>query len=310
MNTLSRFGKPNIELCRIGFGGWQLANPLWGEVDEAEAVRLVRSAIDKGVVFFDTAPGYAGGKSEEIIGRAIGTDRGRIAISTKFGHNPDGTSDWRVEAIEPAVRASMARLRTDYLDSVILHNPAKEILQGFTNHFAELARLKKLGIIRAYGVSIDTREELRTILERSDVDVVELLFNVFFQGPRDLFDAVRAKKIFLVAKVPLDSGWLSGKYDEQSIFTGIRGRWTRETIVRRAELVRKVKAILGHEDISLDALAFILSYDAVSCAIPGIKSNRQMNDNLAALHQPLSAEVKRALEDLYDREIRKDPLPW
>ncbi|MFA5005944.1 MAG: aldo/keto reductase [Candidatus Izemoplasmatales bacterium] len=308
--TLTKFGKPLIELSRVGFGAWQLANPLWGEAGEEESIRLVRSAIEKGVNFFDTAPGYAGGKSEEILGRAIGSDRGKIAVSTKFGHNPDGSSDWHVAAIEPSLRASLARLKTTYADSLLLHNPPKEILEGHTNHFEELARLKRLGLIRAYGVSIDTREELKTSLERTDVDVVELLYNVFFQSARDLFEEVRRRRIFLVAKVPLDSGWLSGKYDEQSIFTGIRARWSREVVERRAGLVRKVKDVVGREDISLDALAFILSYDAVACVIPGIKSHRQMNDNLAALHHPMSVETKRKLEELYDREIRPDPLPW
>ncbi|HAQ56182.1 MAG TPA: aldo/keto reductase [Acholeplasmatales bacterium] len=310
MNTLSKFHKPSVALTRVGFGAWQLANPLWGEVDEAEAVRLVRSAIDKGVNFFDTAPGYAGGASERIIGKAIGSDRGSIAISTKFGHNPDGTSDWHVTAIEPSLRGSMERLGTDYLDVLLLHNPPTEILAGHTNHFEELAHLKKTGLIRAYGVSIDTKEELATILKRDDVDVVELLFNVFFQAPRDLFEEVKAKHIFLVCKVPLDSGWLTGKYDGQSVFTGIRSRWSRADVERRGALVRELKTILGKEDTSLDALAFLLSYDAVSCVIPGIKTNRQMNDNLASLHHPLSIDTRKKLEAFYDRAIKNDPLPW
>ncbi|MCK7486354.1 MAG: aldo/keto reductase [Bacillus subtilis] len=90
-------------------------------------------------------------------------------------------------------------------------------------------------MIQAYGVSIDTKEELASVLKRNDIDVVELLFNVFFQAPRDLFEEVKAKKIFLVCKVPLDSGWLTGKYDAQSVFAGIRARWSRADIERRAE---------------------------------------------------------------------------
>ncbi len=310
MNTLSKFQKPSVALTRVGFGAWQLANPLWGEVDEAEAIRLVRSAIDKGVNFFDTAPGYAAGASERIIGKAIGSDRGRIAVSSKFGHNPDGTTDWHVASIEPSLRGSLERLQTTYLDALLLHNPPREILEGHTNHFQELARLKQSGLIRAYGVSIDTKEELAMVLKRGDIDVVELLFNVFFQTPRDLFDEVKAKKIFLVCKVPLDSGWLTGKYDAQSIFTGIRARWSRADVERRARLVRELKTILGKEDTSLDAIAFLLSYDAVTCVIPGIKTNRQMNDNLASLHHPFPLETRKKLEAFYDRAIRNDPLPW
>ncbi|MFH0993522.1 MAG: aldo/keto reductase [bacterium] len=308
---LKRFGKPGIILNRMGFGGWQLGNTaFWGEMEEADGIRLVRAAIDKGINFFDTAPGYANGLSETIIGKAIGSDRHALLISTKFGHKADGTSDWRVEAIEPAIHESLGRLKTTYLDSVILHNPAIDILRGETGHFDELARLKRSGLIRAYGVSIDTKTELETVLDHLYVDVVEILFNVFFQSPRDLYERVKAAGIFLIAKVPLDSGWLSGKYDDQSIFTGIRSRWSREDIQRRARLVRSIKDICGGEDISLPALAFLLSYDTVACLIPGIKTIRQMNDNLAALHYPLPAVQKRALEELYDREIRHNPLPW
>ncbi len=308
---LKRFGKPGVVLNRIGFGGWQLGNTaFWGEMEEADGIRLVRSAIDKGINFFDTAPGYANGLSETIIGKAIAGDRHAIVISTKFGHKADGTSDWRVEAIEPALRESLGRLKTSYLDSVLLHNPSSDILRGETGHFTELARLKKTGLIRAYGVSIDTRDELETVLDHLHVDVVEILFNIFFQSPRDLFERVKAAGIFLIAKVPLDSGWLSGKYDEQSIFTGIRSRWSRADIERRAHLVRSVKDICGKEDISLPALAFLLSYDAFACLIPGVKTIRQLNDNLAALHYPLPDSQKRALEELHDREIRLRPLPW
>ncbi len=308
---LTRFGKPSIILQRVGFGGWQLGNnDLWGPMSDAEGVALVRAAIDKGVNFFDTAPGYGGGKSEEIIGMAMGDDRDKLVINTKFGHQADGTSDWRIEAIEPAIRESIARLRTTYLDSVVLHNPSMDILRGETGHFKELARMKHLGLIRAFGVSVDTREELETVLDHVTLDVIELLFNLFFQAPADLFERIKARRIVLVTKVPLDSGWLSGKYDEQSLFQGIRDRWSPDVIHRRAHLVRHVKAIFGKEDISLPSLAFILSFEAVGCVIPGIKSIRQLNDNLAAAHYKLTEAELKAVRDLFERELRHHPLPW
>jgi aryl-alcohol dehydrogenase-like predicted oxidoreductase len=308
---MNRFNKPDVILNRIGFGGWQLGNSeLWGEMSEADGIALVKAAIAKGINFFDTGPGYGGGMSETIIGKAIGDDRDFILINSKFGHRADGSSDWRVEAIEPAIRESLGRLQTDYLDSVILHNPSMDILRGETGHFKELSRMKRLGLIRGFGVSIDTREELATVLDHVSLDVIEILFNVFFQSPRELFDKVKEKRIVLVAKVPLDSGWLTGKYDEHSVFDGIRARWTPEVRARRATLVKAVQAIVGSPDTSLAALAFIQSFDAISCVIPGVKNFKQMNDNLASRHVQLTPWQRAEFLSLYDRELKDHPLPW
>ncbi|MBU1145233.1 MAG: aldo/keto reductase [Firmicutes bacterium] len=305
------YGKTGLTISRLGFGAWQLGNEsFWGEMTEEEGVKLVKDAINKGITFFDTSPGYAAGLSEIIIGKGIKGQREKVVINTKFGHKVDGTSDFSVEAIEPSLRDSLKRLDTTYIDSLILHNPEPDILSGKTGHFTELKRLKELGLIKAYGVSIDTYQELKTTIEKTDCQVIELLFNVFFQAPAPIFTFVKSKKIALIAKVPLDSGWLTGKYNQHSTFTGVRSRWNQESIKRRADLVEKMKRMTNDTDLTKYALGFIWSFDAVTAVIPGIKNLEQLSANLEAEAFEFPYKLKQSFIDLYNQQLKNKPLSW
>lgn len=296
---------------RLGFGAWQLGNTdFWGYMSIEDGVLLVKEAIKLGVNFFDTAPGYASGLSESIIGEAVKDVRDQVAINTKFGHTASGETDFSVFSLREQIYESLERLQTTYLDSILLHNPSMDILQGKTQHFQELKKLKEEGLIRAYGVSIDTYEEFEAVLRHTDVEVVEILFNIFFQGALPLFKEAHQKGVAIIAKVPLDSGWLTGKYDEFSEFEGIRSRWDDETILSRAELVRKVKTITKSEDITRYAIGFILSFDEVTAVIPGIKNLEQLRDHVANSQKPISKALKHALMKLYEEEIKDNPLYW
>ncbi|MBN2504056.1 MAG: aldo/keto reductase [Bacilli bacterium] len=297
--------------CRLGFGGWQLGNErLWGSASSEEGVELVRSAIESGIVFFDTAPGYADGNSESIIGEAIHDCRKQVIVSSKFGHTHTGSTDFRTESILPSVESSLERLGSDYLDFLLLHNPSKEILSGITGHFEILDLLKQSGIIRGFGVSIDTKAEMDLVLDNSNCDAIEILFNVFFQEPKDLFSKAKQKGVKLIAKVPLDSGWLSGKYNQDSKFTGIRSRWTKDQIIRRSDLIAKVKQIVNDDNLTKYAIAFILSFPEIDYVIPGMKNTKQLKENVAAAEFELEQGALSKLQDLYEAEIRNNPLPW
>lgn len=295
---------------RIGFGGWQLGNPLWGDMSDTDGIKLVKLAVKKGVYYFDTAPGYGDGKSETLLGEALKDVRTQVFINTKIGHLADGTSNFHVSSLEGQIKMSLSRLQTSYLDSVLLHNPSFDILLGQTDHFTELNRLKTLGYIKHYGVSIDTYDELKAVLENTDVEVVEILFNIFFQSPAPLFDLAKEKGVKLLVKVPLDSGWLTGKYNENSTFTGIRSRWSKEDIKRRATLVTDVKNITQKNELTDVALAFILKFDQITAIIPGIKNETQLDINLNAEHYELTDEMFHALIDLYQNKIKNHPCPW
>jgi len=298
------------QISRIGFGGWQLANPLWGNMSVKEGIKLVDLAYHKGITFYDTAPGYSNGLSEEIIGQALKPYREKVHINSKIGHLADGTSDFSVESLSSQIKKSLARLETSYLDSVLLHNPSFDILERKTRHFDELAKLKHQGFIRAYGVSIDTYEEFETVLTKTDCQVVEILFNIFFQSPRYLLDLAKEKNVMIIVKVPLDSGWLTGKYDKYSTFTGIRSRWSPDEIRHRAHLVEKLVNITGTHDLVKFALSYILSFDAVTTVIPGIKNEEQLNSNIKASNFHIQPEIIAKLNQLYEQEIKNKPLPW
>ncbi|MCF7932313.1 MAG: aldo/keto reductase [Acholeplasmataceae bacterium] len=303
--------KDNHQMSRLGFGGWQLGNAdFWGEMSLSEGVDLVKEAIKEGIRFFDTAPGYANGMSETIIGLATHDVRQSVIINTKFGHTADGKTDFRVASIRRDIKESLGRLQTDYLDSILLHNPSHEILKGETKHFDELNTLKKEGLIRAYGVSIDTYDELEMVLDHLCVDTVEILFNIFFQKPAGLFKRAHEQGITLIVKVPLDSGWLTGKYDQHSTFAGIRSRWTKEVIERRASLVQDLKILTGEDALTKFAIGFILSHHEVDYVIPGIKNKKQLFDHVKNVQSHLSLDLKKAFIRLYEEKIVANPLPW
>jgi len=167
-----------------------------------------------------------------------------------------------------------------------------------------------MGKIRGYGVSIDTLEELELVLSNWDVDVIEILFNIMHQSPKYLFDKVKERGILLAIKVPLDSGWLTGKYNSNSKFEGIRARWSQDVILKRAMIVDKIKAIVKDEDLVKYAIGFILSFDAVTTVITGVKNIQQLETNIKASEFKLSDELKRELERLYEEEIKPLNLPW
>jgi aryl-alcohol dehydrogenase-like predicted oxidoreductase len=301
----------NHQINRLGFGGWQLGNDdLSKEMTKQQGVELVKEAIKAGIVFFDTAPNYALGLSEEIIGLATVNQRSNVFINTKFGHHANDVIDFSPHLIEPSIKQSLTRIQTTYLDSVIIHNPNIEILKGNTEHFQILESLKQQGLIRYLGVSIDTKEEFKTVLENQKVDIIEIMFNIFFQDVSQYFELAKQKHIHLIAKIPLDSGWLTGKYNEHSTFSGIRSRWSKEDIERRAFLIRKLKDIVKEDSLIQIALAFVLSFDAISVVIPGIHSKEHLRSNLQALSYPLSTKMKEALQQFYVDHIKNKPLPW
>jgi len=301
----------NNSVSEVGFGAWQLGgNGTWGTMTKEEGIELVLEAVRSGVTFFDTAPGYAGGMSELILGEALEGIRDQVVINTKVGHGPDGSYEFNPEGIKRSIERSLQKLRTTYLDSVILHNPERYILEGKSDLITVLEEFKSQGIIKAYGVSVDTLEELETVLTHLDVDTIEVMFNVIHQEPKYVFDEIYKRGILLIIKVPLDSGWLTGKYDESSVFDGIRSRWSKDVIQTRSDIVNRIKEIVHTEELVLPALRFILSFDAVSTVIPGTKNIAQLHKNIEASNEKLSEPVKKDLEALYESFIKGANTPW
>ncbi len=307
------FGNTGMHVSEIGLGGWQLANPDWGIQDTAEALRIVEKSLEAGCNFFDTAPGYGGGRSEELLGLALRPVREKVIICTKFSHyGPDGTRDFDVENIRKELDGSLQRLGTDYIDLLLLHNPPLELMDGsHAPQYQELERLKVIGKIREYGVSLDWRRELELVTETTKSCAAEVLFNAFHQEPLSAFRKAQEKGLGLIVKVPLDSGWLAGHYRADSRFEGVRSRWSPEVIARRGMLVQQFAAMLPRgTSLAHAALQYCLAQPGVCTVIPGAKSVEQALDNFAAADKQLPDDVVQAIHTLWENELQADPLPW
>jgi aryl-alcohol dehydrogenase-like predicted oxidoreductase len=305
-------GRTGLSVSEVGLGGWQLQNPTWGAGSADDARRVVHQALNSGCDFFDTAPGYADGRSEELLGEALQSVRSHVTICTKCGHGADGMSNFDPAAIRVSLESSLRRLRTDYVDILLLHNPPIELMDGtHAPQYEEMEQLKGEGKLRVYGVSLDHGHELKTVATTTRCGAVEVLFNVFHQESLTEFARAQAAGIGLIVKVPLDSGWLSGKYRGDSQFRGVRERWSRAITERRAALVEKL-AMLVPPGMSLAqaALGFILAQAEVSTVIPGAKTPEQARDNFAAAGTSLPSDVVQAIREFWERELKDDALPW
>jgi aryl-alcohol dehydrogenase-like predicted oxidoreductase len=309
-----QLGSTGLEVSEIGYGAWQLCNSdSWGGMDDQTALRLIDEAIDGGINLFDTAPNYADTKSESILGRALKSKRDQVVLVSKFGHTPEGPKEFSVDWFWKSLEASLGRLRTDYLDVLLLHNPPSEIYAGTDPVWAAMEEARVQGKVRHYGASLDFAAEVRDCLANTNSEVLEVLFNVFHQDVRKSFETVCQHGAGVIAKVPLDSGWLTGRFDANSRFEGIRARWSEDEIAQRAKLVSEIEWLVAdNSELAHKAIGFLLSYDEVSCVIPGIRTRQQLASNLKAAGYRLSSDEKTKLEEFWD-ELTEDGsklLPW
>jgi aryl-alcohol dehydrogenase-like predicted oxidoreductase len=314
MNAMRRpFGSTGIEVSAIGLGAWQLARSReWPSgPDPDEAVRTVHAALDAGVTFIDTAPGYADGQSELNVGRALaGVHRDLVVLCTKVGHAPEGGTDWSPGAIVPSIEASARRLGVEHIDIVVLHHPPAEVI-GSGEHYAVLEDLRDKGLIRAYGASVDHGQEIDAVLAASRSTALEVRLSALYQEPAAALDRAHERGVGVIVKVPLESGWLSGRYDATATFTDVRSRWSAADIAMRAGLVGELKDLLP-PGVSLveGALRFLLANDAVSTVIPGTRSADHIRDAVAAIAEPLPQATVDAIRQWYARRLGGRALSW
>ena len=312
--NLRPFGNTGMNVSEVGLGAWQLANPDWGIDDKNEALKIVQKSLEAGCNFFDTAPGYGEGRSEELLGHGLKSVRRDVIICTKFSHySEDHQRNFDAKNVRPVLEGSFQRLQTDYVDILLLHNPPRELMDGNVSAelYAELEKLRTEGKIREYGVSLDWRVELENVLDTTKSKAAEVFFNALYQEMLPAFAKAQEQGMGLIVKVPLDSGWLSGRYRGNHKFDDVRSRWSPDVLARRSDLVEKF-ADLVPEGTSMAhaALQFVLAQPEVSTVIPGAKTVQQALDNFAAADKQLSPETVQAMRDLWTQEIEGNPLPW
>ena len=310
----NRFIKGSALVSEIGLGAWQLGNNSgWQRMSEKEALELVEKSLEYGINFFDTAPNYGHGTGEDRLGKALrGVDRSKIVINTKFGHTDSGSTNYNSDYIRESLEGSLKRLQVDYVDSLIIHNPPIAYLDGNKNdHYEILELLIEEGKIKAYGASLDTYEDMKLFMNTTNAKVIEAFFNILHQDTSRAFSMAIEKEVGIIAKIPLDSGWLSGKYNAESTFNDIRNRWSKRDIQTRAQLVNSVKEIIQAKDnLAQKAISFCLAYDAVSTVIPGNVNIAQLTSNVESINNPISSELVKKLEYFYLNEVKQLNLPW
>jgi aryl-alcohol dehydrogenase-like predicted oxidoreductase len=280
----NKYIKKSPLVSEIGLGAWQLGEHSgWQSMSEKEAIDMVTKSLELGVNFFDTAPNYGKGTSELRLGKALKNfDRNKLVINTKFGHSETGQTNYNANNIRQSLEGSLKRLQVDYIDSLIIHSPPIEYLDGNNNpHYEILERLIDEGKINAYGASLDTYSDMKLFMNTTNCGVIEAFFNILHQDSAKAFQLAQQKEVGIIAKIPLDSGWLSGHYHSESTFTGVRTRWSKIDIATRSRLIEKVKHIIGYENnLAQTALSFCLAYDAVSTVIPGNTNITQLISNV------------------------------
>jgi aryl-alcohol dehydrogenase-like predicted oxidoreductase len=315
------FGRTGRSVSEIGFGAWAIGAS-WGSVDDRESRAALNAALDSGVTFIDTADVYGDGHSEKLIASVL-KERGgeRPFVATKAGRRlPEQTVEgYSAENLSSWIDRSLQNLEVDTLDLVQLHCPPTALFSQ-PQVFERLDRLVESGKIRNYGVSVEKIEEAEKALDYPGVQSVQIIFNAFRQRPaKEFFARAHAAQVAVIARVPLASGLLSGKFKPDTKFEADDHRQFNrhgeafdvgETFsgvpyeVGLAAVERIRPLVEGDATMAQLALRWILMFDAVTVVIPGAKNPAQAQGNAeAAALPPLSEETMTALRQIYEEDI-------
>ena len=320
-------GRTGWSVSEISFGAWAIGGA-WGDVSDDESLAALHRSIDVGVNFIDTADVYGDGRSERLVAQVRKDRPGeRIYVATKAGRrlNPHTADGYNRANLTAFIERSLKNLDVDCLDLVQLHCPPTEVYYR-PEVFGVLDDLTAQGKIRHYGVSVEKVEEALKAIEFPNVQTVQIIFNLFRLRPTErFFPEAKRRQVGILARVPLASGMLTGKLNNQSQFAADDHRnYNRhgeafdvgETFSGvpydvALQAVEELRALVPQgATMAQFALRWILMFDAVTCAIPGAKRPSQAEDNVGAAALPaLSAETMARAQEIYERLIRPHVHP-
>lgn len=313
-----------VRVSEVGLGCWQIGGDAWGEVPEADALDVLRASADAGVTFLDTADVYGTGRSEEVIGRFLkARGRDRFFVATKLGRfpRPGWPGNFEPKAIREHTENSLKRLGVERIDLTQLHCVPMEQLRR-AEVWDTLRALKKEGKLAQFGASVESVAEADECLKQPDCASLQLIFNIFRQTPETsgLLDRCREHGVAVIARLPLASGLLAGKYTPQTTFDPADHRTVNrngerfnvgETFAglgfeRGLEMVEKLRPLVpaGYAMLQL-ALRWCLDHPAVTTVIPGARNRAQARANAAASDlAPLPAKVRARLRDFFLKDVK------
>lgn len=314
-------GRTGRGVSVVGLGTWQLGAD-WGSVDEDDALAVLDAAVAAGVNFFDTADVYGDGRSEQLIGRFLRSrpDAG-IFVATKMGRRaPLDPAQYTLDNFRAWTDRSRSNLGVDTLDLVQLHCPPTAVY-SLDSVYDALDTLVAEKRIAAYGVSVETTDEALTAIARPGTASVQIILNPFRLKPLErVLPAAAEAGVGIIARVPLASGLLTGRYTKDTVFAADDHRsfnrhgeaFDQGETFSGVDFTTGVEAATEFAALAPEgagaaqaALRWIIQQAGVTSVIPGARSPEQVRANAAAADlAPLPSSTLDAVTDLYDRRIR------
>ncbi|QHY93828.1 General stress protein 69 [Streptomyces sp. S4.7] len=316
-------GRTGREASVVGLGTWQLGAD-WGDVTETDAFAVLDAALEAGVTFFDTADVYGDGRSEQLIGRFLrNRPAADVFVATKMGRRAEQRAEnYSLDNFRAWNDRSRANLGVDTLDLVQLHCPPTAVYSSDAV-FDALDTLVAEKRTAAYAVSVETCAEALAAIARPGVASVQIILNPFRLKPLEaVLPAALEAGVGIVARVPLASGLLSGKYTKDTVFAADDHRsfnrhgeaFDQGETFSGIDYETGLAAAVEFSELAPEgatpaqtALRWIIQQPGVSSVIPGARSVEQARANAAAASlPPLSGATLDAVSDLYERRVRAE----
>ena len=316
-------GRTGWRVSTISFGAWAIGGT-WGSISDDESMAALHRALEMGVNFFDTADVYGDGRSEKLLARLKRDCRDPFFVATKAGRrlNPHVAGGYTKANLTSFIERSLKNLETESIDLLELHCPPTEVYYQ-PEVFGWLDELVEAGKLRSYGVSVEKVEEALKAIEYPGVQSVQIIFNIFRQRPAELFfSEAQRRKVGILARLPLSSGMLTGKFksdaafepDDHRAFNRHGEEFDRGETFSGLDFSLGLKAVeelrpLVPADSSLAqmALRWILMFPEVTCAIPGAKRPAQVEENVKGADvPPLSDETMKKIRSVYDSLVKDE----
>jgi len=311
------------KISEVGLGTWQLGNADWGQIKGTEALAILQAFSEAGGNFIDTSDVYGLGMSERTIGNFLKSSGKEIFVATKLGRRHDGQNGWpqnfTYDVMKQHIENSLKNLGLSQLFLEQLHCiPTEQLRAGKV--FDHLRKLQTEGLIKFWGASVETSEEALICLEQEGLASLQMIFNLFRQHVADeVFRKAEEKDVALIIRVPLASGLLANKFNEQTKFAltdhrnfnangesfNVGETFSGIEFSQGLALSKEISSLLPDGRLSQWAIRWILDHVQVTTVIPGATKVEQVKKNMAASDlPPLNKSVHQELRNLYDKKIK------
>lgn len=316
-------GKTGLNVSEISLGTWQVGGKWGSDFNEKSAEEIINTAIDRGINFIDTADVYSEGLSEKTVGKVVRSRSEEVYIATKCGRQlqPHTNAAYNTTVLRKFVEDSLSNLGVERIDLIQLHCPPTAVYYR-PEIFALFDDLTKEGKIRNYGVSVEKIEQALKAIEFPGVSTVQIIFNMFRQRPAELFfREAKAKNVGIIARVPLASGLLTGKFGATSTFSEADHRFFNRdgAVFDKGETFSGIDYSLGlkavdelkqifntNDNLVHKALQWILAFEEVNCVIPGVSGVPQLISNLDTLSaNDLTESEQEKVNMVYTKFIKE-----